>query len=99
MIPTSCPRCNSQQNFVPKLREVESWQEEYIRCTVCRWEKVLRQTTPEIEANGIKLKKYQMRAQYEVNRHGMTSVATGRRVTELQQERQRLLANAPWINH
>jgi hypothetical protein len=99
MIPASCPRCNSTQGFVPKLREVKDWQEEYIRCTVCRWEKILRRTTPVIEAIEVKLRRYKERARYEMQRHGMTSVTTGKKITSLQQERQRLLAEAPWINH
>lgn len=50
LTPENCPRCESEQGFIPKLRETEHrWQEIYIRCTVCRWESVLQHTTPELQ--------------------------------------------------
>jgi hypothetical protein len=71
MIPTQCPQCESEQSFIPKLRNTDSgWQEEYIRCTLCRWEQVIRFTTNEIEV----LRKQEIlideRIRYQTECHG-----------------------------
>jgi ribosomal protein S27E len=38
----ACPRCNSKQNFVEKVRSAtEGESEVYIKCNLCKWEKVV----------------------------------------------------------
>lgn len=38
----ACPRCNSKQNFVEKERPAtEGNSELYIKCNLCKWEKVV----------------------------------------------------------
>jgi len=95
MIPTECPRCESKQGFVPKLREnnEHGWQEEYIRCSVCRFEQILRYTTPEIETLRAKWKRLRDRIERQVQRHGQPSntmvnleVATQRDLSTMETE-------------
>lgn len=75
MIPTSCPRCESEQAFVPKLREnhEHGWQEEYIRCSVCRFDRVIRYTTNEIEVLRTKHRRVHDKMRYQEERHGQPS--------------------------
>lgn len=38
----ACPRCNSKQNFVEKVRpSIKEEAEVYIKCNLCKWEKVV----------------------------------------------------------
>jgi len=51
-IPNECPRCDSLQKFETKMRSVKRDSliiEVFIRCPVCRYNKVLRESTIEIE--------------------------------------------------
>lgn len=59
--PVNCPRCESEQPFVPQVRPSSrgQWQETYIRCHMCRYEQVLRYTTPEIERTRKLLRKFE----------------------------------------
>src|SRR4051794_24274980 len=92
MIPTSCPRCESEQPFIPRLRDTDHrWQEEYIRCPICRYEQVLRHTTPEIEKLRIKLRKFSERKQYEMDRHGTYSGTLAVRHREARKEMSALI--------
>lgn len=37
-----CPRCNSKQNFIEKVRpSISDEAEVYIKCNLCQWEKVV----------------------------------------------------------
>lgn len=39
---TACPRCNSKQNFIEKVRPSTVEESEvYIKCNLCQWEKVV----------------------------------------------------------
>lgn len=77
MIPTACPRCESEQKFVPKLRDTQHrWQEEYIKCTVCRYEQVIRVTTAEIEVVRTRVRKALDRMIWEQRKHGTASDST-----------------------
>ena len=80
-IPTECPRCNSEQNFVPKLRETPyAWQEEYIACSTCRYVQVIRATTAEIETAGKMFRAWQVRSMHEQRQHGHASATTQHRM-------------------
>lgn len=51
-IPNECPRCDALQKFEPKMRVINSKSlivDVFIRCGVCRYHKVLRKSTVEIE--------------------------------------------------
>jgi hypothetical protein len=39
---TACPRCNSKQNFIEKVRKTSNGESQiYIKCNLCKWEKVV----------------------------------------------------------
>lgn len=95
MIPTSCPRCESEQGFIPKLRENDEhgWQEEYVRCPLCHYEQIIRYTTNEIEVLRKKWQRVRDRIEYQEQRHGQASgtmvsleVATQRELSTLTTE-------------
>ena len=85
---TDCPRCSSPQGFVPKLRDSSQgdWQEEFIRCAVCRWEHIIRRTTPAIETLRIKSMQLARRKDYEQERHGQPSATLIARHREVHKE-------------
>lgn len=76
---TACPRCESEQSFTRKTREVRrGYWEAYIRCSMCRWEKTLGRTTPAIEVNRRSLAKLNGRVQEEVKKYGAIQGNTAR---------------------
>lgn len=93
-LPTECPRCEAEGEFVPKARETEHrWLEIYIRCATCRWERVIRLTTPELQALEKQKRKVVDRMQFEMDTHGQPTANTiairrrlGRQWARLQSE-------------
>lgn len=69
---TECPRCESEQQFTRRLRQVEggAWWEAFIRCSICRYTVVLGETTPAIEECRKRLAALDERAKREEHRHG-----------------------------
>src|SRR4051812_1855205 len=88
--PSPCPHCNSQQNFRPKLRRLDTlpWKEVYIRCAMCGYDLVLGHTTDEIEMLRMRAQGVRQRLQYEVSRHGMRAQSTLTQAHKLAQEMQ-----------
>jgi hypothetical protein len=79
---TECPRCESMQAFVPQTRPVEGkpWMEVFIACNVCRYERVLGQTTREIETRQHTLRSLMSKSRYETERYGQPSVTTSQSI-------------------
>lgn len=76
----NCPRCNAVQSFRPQQRETLriSVIEIYIRCTVCRWEQVLRQSTTEIERLRTNERRLLEQSRIQHDRHGTVNGSTAR---------------------
>lgn len=66
--------------------------EQYIRCTMCRYEQVLPGvTTPELERAKRRVMKMAERAQYEIDRHGVMSGSTSKSLRRLRKRRDGLM--------
>ena len=64
----NCPRCESPQDFVVHVRQTQHrWQEEVVKCGMCRYEQVLRLTTTEITELRKLLLSYEKRKQGRIN--------------------------------
>lgn len=82
----NCPACESEQPFVPHIRNVEQgWQEEFIVCRMCNYQSVIRYTTPSIEALRKLLRKYE-RSRVDIIRSGR-DVSSGMVLGESQTRR------------
>lgn len=88
----NCPRCNSQQEFKPKIRRLATlpWKEVYIVCHMCGWDPVLGRTTDEIEALRTRWRALHRVVLYETARHGMPAHTTAQKMGQVTDE----LANA-----
>lgn len=92
--PTCCPRCEAEQEFVPRMRESKyGWLEEYLRCTICRYTTVIRTTTPEIEDVSVRLRLLSGRAEYEYQRLGAVSATLSRTLTRLEAKLSKLIGD------
>lgn len=70
-VPTNCPRCNSVQKFAVQHRDTDhEWQEAFIKCSKCRWEKILYPTTQEIERARRTVFKLSEKAQHQIDTDG-----------------------------
>lgn len=71
-LPTSCPGCESEQVFHPRLRVAHGgrWKERYISCQVCPWERTLGITTDAIEQLRRQVGGYERRIRYEREKFG-----------------------------
>lgn len=84
----NCPRCNSWQQFKPKVRRLATvpWKEVYILCHMCGWQPMLGRTTDEIEELRTRLRALHRVAQYETARHGMPAHSTVQKLSKLTDE-------------
>jgi hypothetical protein len=68
--------------------------EVYIRCTVCRWEQVLRQSTMEIEHLKINETKLLQRGRLEEARYGVVKGSTSKLLQTVREEMSRMRQEA-----
>jgi transposase-like protein len=80
---TNCPRCSSKQAFARLKRPHGSIQEVYIRCTMCRWERLIEYTSPELESLRSRYRKAKTIANAEQVRLGAMSLAKHRMLMRL----------------
>ena len=82
----NCPRCNAIQSFRPRRRDTVGSPgviDVYIRCTVCRWESILRRSTMELEILMGNERRLVERARVQHVRHGIVNGSTRRLLIEI----------------
>jgi phage FluMu protein Com len=82
----NCPRCNAVQSFRPRRRYVNCGHgviDVYIRCTVCNWESILRQSTVQIELLMANERRLLEQARVQRVRFGVVNRATARLLTDI----------------
>lgn len=92
-VPTECPRCESVQKFVPRKRDFESkrtgykWQEVFIACNMCGYERILYPTTKELEEKKKYIYDLGRKAQYQIDTSGYMSGQISQALREARKER------------
>lgn len=84
MEPTECPRCESPQRFVPRKRcisNVEDILEVFIACSKCNYQQIVDHTTYKIEQHRSTLRKLELQAKYQRDRHDSVNGATIRAIS------------------
>jgi|SRR3982751_423032 hypothetical protein len=87
----NCPRCNAVQSFRPRRRDTNDCPgviEVYIRCTVCNWEHVLRQSTMSLERLAMNERRLLEQARVQHERHGTVNGTTRRLLTNVRRAMQ-----------
>lgn len=93
----NCPRCNSEQSFRPRARDTDGKPgvvEIYIRCTVCRWDQVLRKSTLEIEHLKINETRLLQKGRQEEQRYGIVKGSTSKLLQTVREEMSRMRQEA-----
>jgi hypothetical protein len=82
----NCPRCNAVQSFRPRRRDrigSPGVIEIYIKCTVCNWDNVLRESTMQIEQLLVNERRLAEQARIQRARHGVVNRSTDRLLREI----------------
>jgi transposase-like protein len=77
MLTVECPRCLHDGVVVGHIRDAPHahWQEIYMHCSLCRYDRVLEHTTPMIEQARKRALKASERVSFESRQHGAASVS------------------------
>lgn len=93
----NCPRCEAEQSFRPRHRDTNGKPgvvEVYIKCTVCRWEKVLRKSTAQIEILADRERRLVNQGAKEEKRYGVVKGSTANLLRNVRNEMKRLRVEA-----
>lgn len=75
----NCPRCNSLQSFRERAKPLgDGTIVVFIACTMCRWRRDLRVSTPKLEELRKVERRLQEQANHQRERHGTVNNATRR---------------------